>query len=58
MRFLISPKFGEPSIYELRDSEVPKLQKPTDILIKVEAASINGHDVIMASGKTKVLQGP
>lgn len=57
MQSLISPKFGEPSIYELRQSEIPTISKPTDILIKVEAASINAHDVIMASGRTKMLQG-
>ena len=32
------------------------MSKPTDIIIEVHAASINGHDVIMASGKTKMLQ--
>uniref|UniRef100_A0A2D3UM03 Related to oxidoreductase n=1 Tax=Ramularia collo-cygni TaxID=112498 RepID=A0A2D3UM03_9PEZI len=56
MRSLVSPQFGEPSIYELRDGEMPNVKKPTEILIKVEAASINAHDVIMASGRTKAIQ--
>ena len=56
MHSLIAPKFTEPSGYEILESADPKVTKPTDILIKVEAASINGHDIIMASGKTKMLQ--
>jgi len=56
MRSLIAPRYGEPSIYELRDSELPKNLKPSNILVDVKAASVNGHDIIMASGKTKLFQ--
>ena len=56
MKSLIAPKFGEPTVYEINESDDCVISRPTDILIKVEAASINGHDVIMASGRTKMLQ--
>ena len=56
MRSLIAPKFTDPSGYEIQEKEDPTISKPTEILVEVHAASINGHDVIMASGKTKMLQ--
>ena len=56
MRSLVAPKFGDPMGYEVHDGSEPTVNRPTDILIKVYAASINGHDIIMASGKTKMLQ--
>jgi NADPH:quinone reductase-like Zn-dependent oxidoreductase len=56
MRSLIAPTFTEPSGYELSTRDDPTISKPTDILLKIHAASINAHDVIMASGRTKMLQ--
>lgn len=56
MQSLIAPEFGSPQVYQLIDSRIPKPVHPTEILIKVKAASVNGHDVIMASGKTKMFQ--
>ncbi|OQE25283.1 hypothetical protein PENSTE_c006G00503 [Penicillium steckii] len=49
------PKHTTPDQYEL--SEVPSLvvERPTDILIKVHAASINPIDVKKASGVTKAV---
>ncbi|CAI7592493.1 unnamed protein product [Penicillium pancosmium] len=49
------PKHTTPNEYEL--SEVPSLtiENPTDILIKVHAASINPIDVKKASGVTKAV---
>lgn len=56
MHSLIAPKFGEPSCWEVIESPALTISKPSDILIEVHASSINGHDVIMASGKTKMIQ--
>lgn len=49
------PKHTTPDQYEL--GEVPSLsvERPTDILIKVHAASINPIDVKKASGITKAV---
>jgi NADPH:quinone reductase-like Zn-dependent oxidoreductase len=49
------PKHTTPNEYEL--GEVPSLSidRPTDILIKVHAASINPIDVKKASGITKAV---
>jgi NADPH:quinone reductase-like Zn-dependent oxidoreductase len=49
------PKHNTPDQYEL--SEVPSLvvESPSDILIKVHAASINPIDVKKASGATKAV---
>lgn len=49
------PKHTTPDQYEL--GEVPSLvvDRPTDILIKVQAASINPIDVKKASGATKAV---
>lgn len=56
MRSLIATEFGEPSGWTVQEGSDLTITKPTHLLIKVHAASINGHDVIMASGKTKMLQ--
>ncbi|KAF2007800.1 GroES-like protein [Amniculicola lignicola CBS 123094] len=56
MRSLIAPAFGPPSVYQVLESPDLVLTKPTEILVKITAASINGHDIIMASGKTKMIQ--
>jgi NADPH:quinone reductase-like Zn-dependent oxidoreductase len=56
MLSLIAPKFGEPSCWEVVETPDLTIKNPTAILIEVHASSINGHDVIMASGKTKMLQ--
>jgi len=49
------PKHTTPDQYEL--GEVPSLvvERPTDILIKVQAASINPIDVKKAAGATKAV---
>lgn len=49
------PKHATPDQYEL--GEVPSLtvERPTDILIKVHAASVNPIDVKKAAGATKAV---
>lgn len=56
MHSLVAPKFGEPTCWEVVQSPDPAVTKSTDILIDIHASSINGHDFIMASGKTKMIQ--
>ncbi|KAK3052549.1 hypothetical protein LTR09_006403 [Extremus antarcticus] len=56
MRSLVAPSFGDPSVYDVVDFPTPIITSPTQVLIKVAAASINGHDIVMASGKTKMVQ--
>lgn len=56
MRSLVAPRFGEPTCWDVVENPNPTITKACEILIEVHATSINGHDVIMASGKTKMLQ--
>ena len=56
MRSLIAPKFTDPSGFTVLEAADPTISKPTEVLIAVHAASINPHDVIMASGQTKLVQ--
>ena len=56
MRALVAPHFTDPSGYTLHDAPDPAVAHSTEVLVKVHAASINGHDVIMASGRTRMLQ--
>jgi NADPH:quinone reductase-like Zn-dependent oxidoreductase len=46
--------YAEPSAYELRDMPVPPITEPTDVQIKLHAASINPVDVKKASGMFKL----
>lgn len=56
MRSLVAPKYGDPSIYEIVEKPHVQIQKQSQVLVHVHGASINGHDVIMASGKSKMIQ--
>ncbi|QIX00023.1 hypothetical protein AMS68_005540 [Peltaster fructicola] len=53
---LIAPSFGNPSVYVVETSSQPTITSDTEVLVQVQAASINGHDTVLASGKTKALQ--
>lgn len=56
MLSLTTKAFGDPMNYTLLSQDIPTISKPSHILIKISAASINGHDTILASGRTKLLQ--
>ncbi len=56
MRALVAPRFTDPTGFEVLDFPDLTITTSTHVLVKVHAASINGHDIIMASGKTKMLQ--
>ncbi|KIK03792.1 hypothetical protein K443DRAFT_676454 [Laccaria amethystina LaAM-08-1] len=47
--------YTTPSNYELLDLPTPELSSPTDVLVKVHAASINPGDVNTAAGATRVM---
>ena len=47
--------YTAPLNYELLDFPTPELSSPTDVLIKVHAASINPGDVKTAAGATRVM---
>lgn len=47
--------YTTPSNYELLDLSTPELSSPTDVLVKVHAASINPGDVKTAAGATRVM---
>lgn len=49
------PKHTTPDQYELGEVPALAVEHPTDILIKVHAASINPIDVKKASGATKMV---
>lgn len=44
MKAIVMTKPGAPNVLELREVPTPKLEKPTDILVKVKAAGINPID--------------
>jgi NADPH:quinone reductase len=44
MKAIVMTKPGAPDVLELREVPTPKLEKPTDILVKVKAAGINPID--------------
>lgn len=49
------PQYRNPDQYELGDVPSLAVESPTDILIKVHAASINPIDVKKASGAAKLI---
>ncbi|KAJ5176196.1 uncharacterized protein N7482_002073 [Penicillium canariense] len=49
------PQYDTPDHYELCQLPAPTVEHPTDILIKVHAASINPIDVKKASGMSKLV---
>lgn len=48
-------EYGSNDVLELRNVPLPKLQRPTDILIRVRAASVNPIDYRMRSGYGQTL---
>lgn len=57
MKGLVTMQWGQPKDYTTLDNlDVPKIEGPTDVLIKVAAASINPVDVKLASGLAKMVQ--
>lgn len=50
MKSLCIEKYCKPDEYQILDLPVPKISGPDDVLIKVNAASINPIDVKIASG--------
>jgi NADPH:quinone reductase len=44
MKAIVMTKPGAPDVLELREVPTPKLEKPTDIIVKVKAAGINPID--------------
>ncbi|KAL3422720.1 hypothetical protein PVAG01_06876 [Phlyctema vagabunda] len=55
MQAIALDKYSKPSEYKLATLPTPEIQKPTEILIKVHAASINPIDVKLANGMAKAL---
>lgn len=55
MKSLSIEKYCKPDEYQILDLPVPKINGPEDVLIKVNAASINPFDVKIASGMAKML---
>jgi NADPH:quinone reductase-like Zn-dependent oxidoreductase len=53
MLAVTAPTYTDPSRYELSTVSKPKVMEPTDVLIKVHAASINPVDVKKADGVFK-----
>lgn len=47
------PDFADPSAYTLRKVGLTRITNPTELTIKVHAASINPIDVKKADGKSK-----
>ncbi|KAH7313488.1 chaperonin 10-like protein [Stachybotrys elegans] len=48
MRSLVAPKRCLPSEYQVIDMPVPKITKPTDVLLRMKAASIQNGDTMLA----------
>lgn len=54
MLCIATPAYSDPSKYQLSTLPRPTVTRPTDVLIKVHAASINPIDVKLASGMLKM----
>lgn len=50
MKAVTAPKYTKPDGYELTEQPKPTIKEPTDVLIKVHAASINPVDVKKVEG--------
>lgn len=55
MLAITSPKYSDPSGYELSEITRPTVTKPDDVVVQVHAASINPVDVKIAAGAFKQL---
>lgn len=54
MLSVTAPTFTDPSGYQLSTVLRPQITQPTDVIIRVHAASINPVDVKKAAGVFKV----
>lgn len=57
MRAMITPKFGEPSLFEERDVQKPKAG-PGEVLIKIIASGTNPVDAKIRSGAIPAVEPP
>lgn len=55
MRSVAINSYSEPAKFELANLPVPTISSPTDVLIRVHAASINPGDLTLASGMTRLM---
>lgn len=55
MLSITTPSFSDPSSYQLSTLARPVISQPTDVIIKVHAASINPIDVKKAGGAFKLV---
>jgi len=55
MLSVTTPSYSDPSGYQLSTLPVPSIVDPTDVVIRVHAASINPIDVKLASGIFKLV---
>ncbi|KAG4074371.1 hypothetical protein HA402_008780 [Bradysia odoriphaga] len=55
MKSLSIEKYCKPEEFQILDFPVPKISGPNDVLIKVNAASINPIDMKIASGMAKMI---
>ncbi len=55
MRSVAINSYSEPAKFELVNLPVPSISSPTDVLIRVHAASINPGDLTLASGMTRLM---
>lgn len=58
MRSLVAPRRCKPSAYEVQTVRVPEITKPTEVLIKVRAASIYTGDTQLANNELSVFYSP
>lgn len=56
MRAIQIMRFGGPEVLEVREVEQPS-PRPGEVLVAVQAASVNGHDTITRSGGLKIVSG-
>ena len=54
MRSLVAPHYTDPSGYQLATIPEPVISRPSEVLIKVHAASVNPIDVKLAAGVLKI----
>ncbi|MEM9070352.1 MAG: NAD(P)-dependent alcohol dehydrogenase [Myxococcota bacterium] len=51
MRAARFARFGSPDVIEIRDVPRPKRRLPRDVLVQIEASSVNPKDVLLRKGK-------
>ncbi len=54
MRSIAIDSYSEPARFKLANVPVPSISSPTDVLIRVHAASINPGDLTLAAGLTRL----